>query len=262
MIEWTWSRTQVAPDDVLDAMDTIDCGPIHYATLTDKWLPAGTYLSWAQQSLATAGEFGFDAALCYAKRAVCRQIDAFMVNSHLSRFLHSKGYPEKVDALATIGLHSPSIIHDIIIDPRNDIEHEYVFATESQARRAVELARLFLDATKTESERDALIGFGWCIGSSYSAVDKPDEQWEKIEYSLRSTHSPMLLVEVTDPKNHHALVLRPKDGELLACPIRWFSMTQAIEFAKKLRRQLEPAGSNWSRHKHHWLLKLKEDLML
>jgi hypothetical protein len=262
MIDWTWTRTTVDPGGILDAMDTIKCGPIHYARLTSKWLLSNIYLSWAQQALAKADEFGFDAAVCYAKRAVCRQVDAFMVNNHLRRFLHSAGYPQKVEALAKVGLHSPTIIHDIIIDPRNDIEHEYQAATEPLARKAVELARLFLDATIEEAGRDTVIGFGWMIGRSYNAMDTPTEKWERVEYSISKAHSPMLFIDVTNPSNHQAIVLRPKAQELLICPMQQFSLNQAIELARRLRTQFEAAGQNWTRHEGHWLVKLRQDLDL
>src|SRR5712691_944470 len=54
--------------------------------LVSDWTSSDTYLRWAHDSLAQNTPLGFDAALCYAKRSACREIDAFMVCNHFSRF--------------------------------------------------------------------------------------------------------------------------------------------------------------------------------
>ncbi len=245
MIDWTWNRESVKPADILNGMNTLAAGPIHYARFADQWQQSSTYLTWAKEALARADEAGFDMAISYAKRAVCRQIDGFVVHNHLGRLLGKK-YTAKVDALKQIGLQSSRILHEDIIDPRNDIEHQYQPATSTQAHRAVDMADIYIGSTAHEAERGSIIGYGWVLSCSRTVCDKPNEQWERNEFTLPRNSDAMLLVDVVDTQ-HKVLILRPRAGELLECPLDSFTVDESVEFARRLRTQLKGnEGNHWT----------------
>src|SRR6059036_1623445 len=117
MIDWRWHEQTAAPRDILDAARTLPPGSNFYEIdLISDWTRAECYLSWAHNCLARNDSFGWDAAVCYAKRAACQQIDALMVYNHLRAFVGSN-YPEKAEMLEQVGLPVPSIIQELIIDP-------------------------------------------------------------------------------------------------------------------------------------------------
>lgn len=261
-MSWSWTRIPVSPPDVLSAMDTFSVGSSwHEAELIADWTPSNTYLMWAQECLKQNSPLGFDSAVCYAKRAVCRQVDAFMVNNHLGRFL-GESYPEKLAMLSEVGLCVPDILHELVIGPRNEIEHEYRPSTEEQAKRAVQLVILFLGATAEDAKRRAVLSYSWSINFGASFRDTPEGQIEKVEFSLRPEGHPMLMVDVCDPNNHEVLILRPKDSEILACPMKDFGRADAIEFAKRLRSQCLTDSFSCSTYEIRWLRLLREQLNL
>ena len=89
---------EVEAETLLDAAETLSpCGNYLAVDLTAAWVPETNYLTWAKKALGGGDAFGFDAAVCYAKRAACCRIDKFIVQNHLSYFLKAK-YPEKMEA--------------------------------------------------------------------------------------------------------------------------------------------------------------------
>ena len=84
-----------------------------------------------------ANQMGYDLAVCYAKRAVCRLIDSLIHHNHLRKWMRSN-YPPKIAMLKQVGIEVKSVVRELIIDSRNDIEHSYSTPTESQARHAVD----------------------------------------------------------------------------------------------------------------------------
>ena len=95
-------------------------------------IPTADYLAWAQRGLKQDDLNGRDAAVCYVKRAVCRYIDGLLACNHLGKYL-GKDQKEKLDLLLRIDLQIPTIVRDLVINQRNDIEHEYQPATAVQA---------------------------------------------------------------------------------------------------------------------------------
>src|SRR5260370_3187100 len=139
-VNWTWRQTKVQAEDILSAARTLEVKSSRYEIdLVSDWTSSDTYLQWAHNSLAQNTPLGFDAALCYAKRSACREIDAFMICNHFGRF-RGTNYPAKMKMLSQVGLSTPDLIYELIIDPRNDVEHSYKGCTWAQAKRAVELA--------------------------------------------------------------------------------------------------------------------------
>jgi hypothetical protein len=87
--------------------------------------------------------------------------------NHLGCFLHHN-YPDKITMLSRVGLSIPKIIHELIIDPGNDVEHSYTPLTEERAAHAVELAGLFLQATSDERAHQAIISINWSVSVRHS----------------------------------------------------------------------------------------------
>ena len=156
----TWKKTDVAAQEILDAVETLVAGGNwHETDLIADWTKPELYATWARECLNRNDAFGWDTAICYAKRAVCRRIDGFLVMNHLGQFA-GRHYPEKLEIITDIGIFAPEVIHELVIDPRNDIEHEYSSANRQTARRAVNMCDMFLKSTEVEAGRFAIISFG------------------------------------------------------------------------------------------------------
>jgi hypothetical protein len=258
---WSWRRVNVSPEDILSAAPTLDMGSSrHEINLTSAWTSGAVYLQWAHECLKQKGSFGSDAALCYAKRAACREIDGFIVCNHLNCFM-SDSYPSKIQMLREIGLHIPDIVHQLIIDPRNDAEHRYSACTFERAKAAVELAELFFGATAEERARNAIISIGWCVGVREQKCSVPGKEYELIEFKLSNQSRPMLLIDVcvSDP---HVMILHPSDTELCTCALSEFTRNQVVGLARLLRRFYSLPSWSCTQHDCNWLNKLKVQLGL
>lgn len=133
------------------------------------------------------------------------------------------------------------LVRQLVIDPRNDIEHQYVLTTEDQACRAVDLAELFLAGTEDEDDLFASISLGW-------SADHREEHGPSrhlIEYGVRHHHAPMLLIEIFTEKPV-VIVLYPKDGEAAFCPLGIFKTDDALDLNKRLRCMDKSGGYSWS----------------
>ena len=86
MVGKKWMMTRKHPEDIISAAKTMGEGKIRlFHDPIPDWVPAADYLDWARRGLRQDDLHGRDAAVCYTKRAVCRYIDALMVNNHLIR---------------------------------------------------------------------------------------------------------------------------------------------------------------------------------
>jgi hypothetical protein len=237
MVGKNWTMIRKHPDDIISAAKTMGEGGIRlFHDPIPEWVPAADYLDWARRGLKQDDLHGRDAAVCYAKRAVCRYIDALMVYNHLGAF-SGKGYKEKIDLLSRVGPSIPKIVHELVINQRNDIEHSYQAATAVQASRAVELAELMLErsATVEELPKKALISLGSNL--QLRVNDKPPD-FAEVQLSV---DDPWLLVDslAEDPK---VMVLFPKDDEAAYAHLGEFDVEQAVTFARLVReRQRTPA---------------------
>jgi hypothetical protein len=135
MIGKKWKMIRKHPEDVIGAARTMGEGEIRlYHDPIPHWVPAAEYLGWARRGLRQDDLHGRDSAVCYAKRAVCRCIDGLMVCNHLGAFL-GRGYKDKIEFLSKTDLPIPAIVHELVINQRNDIEHNYQPATAVQAKQ-------------------------------------------------------------------------------------------------------------------------------
>ena len=264
MPRWSWRRVNVTPEDILSAARTLEVQSSWFEIdSVSHWRSSAVYLKWAQDCLPQNTAFGLDAALCYAKRAVCREIDAFMTCNHFGSFLGDT-YPAKIKMLRDVGLRIPDVIHQLIIDPRNESEHSYTVSAFGDVKKAVELAELFLMATTDEQKHHAIISIGWSIDIRQAKCAIPGKEYERLDFTLSDQSAPMLLIDVCADE-HHAIILHPKDKEVSACSLREFKREQILDLARLLRRYyaFQQTG-NWScaLNKCDWLLKLKADIDL
>jgi hypothetical protein len=237
MIDWKWKLIPIPPADILTGAQTLPIGTTRVIfDLTHDWMSCERYLSWAKDCLIQDNDFGWDAAVAYSKRAACRQIDAIVVCNHLGHFL-SATYPVKIEMLSEIDVHVPDIIQELIINPRNEIEHGYKVSTREQARHAVQLADLFLKAVSMEAGRKAIVAINWSVDMRYEARSTPDEKFERIDFSMAHYHASMLLVDVSNPV-HRVLILHPRDEEVLLAPLTDFNRAEAVQLARDTQKTL------------------------
>jgi hypothetical protein len=168
-------------------------------------------------------------------------------------------YPEKIEILSTARLYVPSVVHELVIDPRNELEHCYRPPTETEARRAVQLCEMFLKATSDEAKHNAIISIGWSLSFSHERCVAPGREYDRIDFTISRDSSPMLLIDVTDMSQHDVIILLPRDGEVMACPLREFDRSAATKLATMLREQ---SGSLPDLLQRKYLRKLKEDIGL
>ncbi len=260
---WSWNWRHVQPRDILDAAENIQVRSGGYEVeLTTDWNSSDTYLSWARNCLGQENHFGWDAAVCYAKRAACRRIDAFMVCNHLSHL--RLDYPHKIKTLSAVGLCVPDVVHELVIDPRNELEHRYRSPTHNEAERAVQLCEMFLRATAEEAKHNALISVGWSMNISHRMCDAPGREYDQIDFAMFQKSAPMLLIDVSDSDTarQNIMILLPRDQEIQVCPLQQFNRSTVIELAKMLRKCYTFKNYSCSTLKRKYISKLKEDIGL
>lgn len=227
-----WTASAVSPQDILDAMANITPSPLQFSTrFTASWESPQTYLQWAQDCLVRGDAFGWDAAVCFAKRAVGRQIDGLLVRNHLQRSLFAT-YPKKMEVLKVLDYDLPDVVHELIIEPRNESEHDYRPCNARQAKHAYEIAKLFLRDIDPEDEL-TIISYGLDEDLSKILVGEMTEVRKAVIDNLSTASG--LLVDFTNPADHIALILRPKDQELLTCSMTAFKTSDLIAFARFFR---------------------------
>ena len=237
MVVWNWKREAASPEDILDAAKTIPSAGIRLVMdLSAKWIPARRYYDWACAALQRGGEDGWDTASSLAKRAVCRRMDGILAHNHLSCFL-GRNNEKKAELLAELRVPALTLLRDLVIDPRNDIEHAYEPATQKQSRHACEAADLFLTSTDVEAEKPVVIALGWTasIGMPDRERDGKKESYLKVE--LTKGNAPTLLITgyPADPKVD---ILLPQEETIRTCGLKAFNGKQALELNSRLRECL------------------------
>jgi hypothetical protein len=263
MVQWNWRPVPVDAADILTSARALRMTP-HWVEIdpTIELTSSAEYVSWARKVMAENTALGRDAALCYAKRAICREIDAFMMCNHLTSFL-GRQYPEKIEMLVEVGLSVPDIVRELVINPRNDVEHNYVVPEDTQTRHAVQIAELFINATARERERHAIISIAWSITVHRERSCAPGNEYDRLEFTLHHQNKPMLLIDPC-PVNPLVMILHPANDEVIACPLRNFKRNDAIALAKLLRQHyaLAQGGHDRTLVDCDWLTTLKTQLSL
>ena len=149
-------QTEVSAEDVLAAAGMVPANNVKTSSLNGHWTKPAKYLEWATRGFREADQHGLANAITYAKLATCCRVDRLINNYHLRR-LHRLVFPEKIDALKRVGINIPSVVHELIITPRNELEHDYAPADLDTARRAVDIATLFLTATDSDEREESIV---------------------------------------------------------------------------------------------------------
>jgi hypothetical protein len=185
-------------------------------------------MDWARRGFEDNTGYGYSNCVGYAKRAVCRLIDSLLLVNHMRSFLAAK-YVPKIEGLNAIGIRIPDIVHELVIDVRNDIEHHYMIPDKKQAQRALEIADLILRAVVIEADRYATLWLNYEIESKSSSGPKGNS------FTLERVGSdPSLFVDVfVEPVC--AKIVDPANEEIRHAELGQFSREQAIAFAKIVR---------------------------
>jgi len=237
-----FKKSDVEPADILAGGASIPASEASGCNwFAEAWIHPAIYLDWAKRSLeAGEDDYAWSTALSYAKRTVCRIIDELVLGNHLRCYV-GKNYPQKIEALCQIGISVPSIVHELIIDPRNQLEHDYAKPEATQARRAVQIAELFMGAMGDELGRKPIVALAWNIQGGYWAKVEQGRVCESVNVH-GFTPEPMLFVDVFDDPAQVKIV-HTRDGEILQAPLGDFTPEEGIALAKKLREHyLRPSG--------------------
>lgn len=221
------AAVNITADDFLDAARTIPLGEVSTCDWLTEWLSAATFLEWAKRGLRERDPYGLSNAICYAKRSACCRLDLLLRYNHLTPFMRAN-YPDKINALERVGIDVRRVVHELVIDPRNELEHHYRAADEAVASHAVDIADLFLRATDAERQRSSIVAVNWNVVTR--GLVRGKERVDLREFSER----PMLFMDVFEepPK---AKVVDPGDGHVRFAELQSFSRDQAVTLAKLLR---------------------------
>jgi|GEM_PF-3223544 len=224
-------KREGTPDDVLDAVKTFPRATAYYCDwLSTKWTSSASYLGWAKEHL-TICDLSHDlSAFVFAKRAVCRQIDALIRFNHLRAFLNKK-YPAKIQALASIGIGAPEIVYDLVIGPRNSHEHDYTPVDHQRAKHAVEIADLFLSKSAADAD------FGGPVAVMSHSIGGYSGDCETGTYEFRGFRD-ALIVLVDIFENEDAAQVRVLDAvhsEVRSAALNDFNERQILELNRLIR---------------------------
>jgi len=233
MVSGNLKKISIDPIDILNAVKTIPNRNAHCCRLFKnglyKWLDPALYISWAKTELSAGDAHHWSSAISHSKRAACCVIDRLLLNYHQKYFLRDSNQ-QKITRLNEIGVPVPNIIYELIIDPRNNIEHYYAQPEEQIARRSIDLAELFLKALNEELEQESIVSFDWNIcHKQYSNINET-----KISFEGFAEH-PMLLIDIFQ-EPEEVKIIDPKDGEVRFASLQKFDRDQSLELAKLLHQ--------------------------
>ena len=226
------AKTTITAEDLLDAARTVPLGDIATCDWLSHWVPAKVFLDWARRGLTEADGYGLSNAVSYAKRAVACRIDALLQYNHLAPFSRA-GFPKKIAALRKVGVTIPEVVHelviDLVMDPRNAVEHNYQLPHLEAASHAVGVAELFVGATDSEHQRASIVAVAWnVLGSQLLTPERESIQFREFR------DRPMLFIDVFD-EPHAAKIVDPKNSEIRSADLLSFSEEQSVKLSQLLR---------------------------
>jgi hypothetical protein len=121
-------------------------------------IDAEDFLQQAEDDYDLGGNSALLNAVSNAKRAIHAQIDAVL--SALGYNISNRGIERKMVLFGELGFVTPRILKRVN-DARNILEHEYAMPTMEQVQEAIDLATLFVNATRRHTvlwEHEILIG--------------------------------------------------------------------------------------------------------
>jgi hypothetical protein len=205
-----------------------------------RWIDASVFLGWAKRSEGSADDYALSNALSHAKHTVCRIIDGLILGNHLGWYIE-RNYPQKIEGLGLVDISVPSIVHELIIDPRNQLEHDYLKPEPGKVEHAIQVAELFLGAMREELRRPPIIALAWNVQCAHAWKVRSDRVDEAINVH-GFTPDPMLFIDVFEKPAQVKLVY-PKDQEISYAYLKDFAPEECVRLAKKLREHyVNPSG--------------------
>ena len=248
-----FARREAFAQDILDGLSAFQQGVTGFfcTTLCDGWVPIATQLDWARRGLTEGDEYGRSNALTYSKRAVCELIDSILIH-HQMLVVLSKKYPKRIKALNQIGIDVPEVIHKLIIQPRNEAEHDYRVPSQNDAKDALEIAKLLVTALDKEVNHRPPVLY-W-PGLCYKSFSSPDSG-VRFEITEIGDH-PLFFADVFQSEPVAKIVHRNEE-EICVCALDSFSFAEAVRLGTWLHSK--PCNQGWPDSHFH---KLKETLGL
>jgi hypothetical protein len=222
------TNVTISPRDLLDAAQSIPLGHISRSNWLVDWISAETFLEWAQRGLRDGDVHGLSNAITYAKRSVACRIDVLVQYNHLVPLVRAN-YPTKIKALTQVGFSIPDVVQELVIDPRNELEHAYQRPNCDVARHAVGICELFLNATKVAFDQASIVAVGRNILGSHGFG--PGGPFVKFR---QFGERPMLFIDVFGSKAT-AKIVDGKNGEVRSAELESFTLQEAVELARLLR---------------------------
>jgi hypothetical protein len=223
-----YTRKLIKPVDMIQRAKALpNTFIIHKCTDFEKLeITSETYLEWARQDYKEGGERKLNSCISNAKLAICSKLDNLLTLNHLGKLL-SKNYPNKIEVLEQIGVSIPPVVFDLIIDPRNDLEHRYKAPSEKTAKDALGVAALALQGISDES--CGIVALNWTkYGLETARFAEPTTfpGW---------SDEIVLFVDVFDCTRQQIMLIDEIKGEIQLANLDTFNKNEAIEFAQLLR---------------------------
>jgi hypothetical protein len=222
-------KIEVSVSDIMDAAQTI---PTNGACTCDwidgQWVSPEQYMEWAEVSLKGKDNRRLVSTVAHAKRAVCRVIDTLILSYHLE-YAKRCSYPAKIEGLKSIGIGVESIVQELIIDPRDDLEYKYRVPESERAKHAIQVAGLFVAAMRHEFERKPIIGFDWNVQFMHSQT-KTEDVAEFRGFQMK----PMFFIDVFEEQTEVKIV-DPRASEVRCARLNDLSMYDCFELGMYLR---------------------------
>ena len=223
----SYAERKVNPGELLDGLKTIDYHNRYFCSTTCReWIESDKYIEWAKEMILADTDCSRNAALVFAKRAVCREVDTIVVKSHLYSLV-GKDYKQKLKALKSLECPAPNIIHDLILEPRNQSEHEYLLPTIQECEHAVEVAELIVERLSPFSEVDTpVFVLPSCNVTISSGADYYRFRVENMPVD------PLVLVDICKANGKTISIIYPKDREILTANLFQFEFSECIQLGK------------------------------
>jgi hypothetical protein len=199
-------------------------------------ISADTYLDWANRGNKEDDDYGYSVAIMYSKKAVCRRIDSLILHNHLYNY-RGKNYPEKLEALESVGISNGNIVHEFVISPRNELEHAYQFPTKIAAKRAIETTDLYLNYTKSEYQKHCLVvgNLAFTNVGVFFSNDKPPQ----LKYESCASREAMFIVNIFEEEFQ---IVYSTSNEIRFSKFTDFTNEQQIKLSNILRSRSHNIG--------------------
>lgn len=146
-----WTKIEGDSDDSESSFrkDKFKC-ELHWKEVQLYEKDASQFIAFAEQDLKDNSERGRANALSNAKRAIDCRVDELLALLNFKGFSARERWNVhyKMQVLRSFGVRTPDILKRLIVSPRNVLEHKYVSPKEQEAQNAVDLAGLFVEATR------------------------------------------------------------------------------------------------------------------